>query len=199
MTAIVQALLDAVGQLGYWGIMLGLMVEVIPSELVLAYGGYLVSREQLSFGGAVIFGTFGGTLAQLFLYWLGRYGGRPALEKYGRYVLIGRRQLDMSERWFKQYGPGVVFLARFVPVVRHAISIPAGMTRMPHVTFILYTMLAVIPWSILFVYAGMKLGGNWREIEELASRWLPPLVVAVVAGIAVYIWLHKRGGKSNGR
>lgn len=181
--------------LGYWGIMLGLMVEVIPSEIVLAYGGYLVSDAgggELSFVGAVIFGTIGGTLAQLFLYWIGRYGGRPVLEKYGKYLLIKKSHLDLSEQWVNKYGTGIIFAARFIPVVRHAISIPAGIAKMPHVTFILYTILAIIPWSVFFIYLGMKLGNNWEQIDEKASPYILPFIIsAVILGIG-YIWYVKK-------
>ncbi|MEX2416071.1 MAG: DedA family protein [Paenibacillaceae bacterium] len=181
--------------LGYWGIMLGLMVEVIPSEIVLAYGGYLVSDVgggELSFVGAVTFGTAGGTIAQLFLYWIGRYGGRPVLEKYGKYLLIRKSHLDLSEQWFNKYGTGIIFAARFIPVVRHAISIPAGIAKMSHVRFILYTMLAIIPWSIFFIYLGMKLGNNWEQIDEKASPYVLPFIIgAVILGMG-YIWYVKK-------
>jgi membrane protein DedA with SNARE-associated domain len=181
--------------LGYWGIMLGLMVEVIPSEIVLAYGGYLVSDAgggELSFVGAVIFGTIGGTIAQLFLYWIGRYGGRPVLEKYGKYLLIKKSHLDLSEQWFNKYGTGVIFAARFIPVVRHAISIPAGIAKMSHVTFVLYTILAIIPWSIFFIYLGMNLGDNWEQINEKAGPYILPFIIgAVIIGIG-YIWYVKK-------
>ena len=112
--------------LGYWGIMLGLMLEVIPSEIVLSYAGYLVSTGSITFWGAVAFGTIGGVIAQLFIYWIGRYGGRPVLERYGKYILIQKKHIDYAEDWFNRYGTGVIFTARFIPVVRHAISIPAG-------------------------------------------------------------------------
>jgi membrane protein DedA with SNARE-associated domain len=192
----VESILHFFEGLGYWGIMLGLMVEVIPSEIVLAYGGYLVSEAgggELSFVGAVIFGTIGGTLAQLFLYWLGRYGGRPMLEKYGKYLLINKKHLDLSEQWFQKYGTGVIFTARFIPVVRHAISIPAGIGKMSHVTFTLYTILAIIPWSIFFIYLGMTLGDNWEQIDEKASPYiLPFIMVAVIAGVAYIMYIKKR-------
>ena len=101
--------------LGYFGIAIGLMIEVIPSEIVLAYGGYMVSQGTITFVGAVIAGTIGGVIAQLFLYWAGYYGGRPFLEKYGKYVFIHKKHIDMAESWFERYGTGVIFTARFIP------------------------------------------------------------------------------------
>ncbi len=95
-TEILQWLTD----LGYTGISLGLMVEVIPSEIVLAYGGYMISQDKISFLGAVIAGTFGGTIAQLFLYWIGLYGGKPFLNKYGKYLLIKKKHIEVAKIGF---------------------------------------------------------------------------------------------------
>ncbi len=98
----VSQILLWVEDLGVWGIMIGLMIEIIPSEIVLGFGGYLVYQEKISFAGAVIFGTIGGTVAQIFVYWIGRYGGRPFLEKYGKYLLIHKKHIDLSEQWFQR-------------------------------------------------------------------------------------------------
>ena len=100
-------------ELGYIGILLGLMVEVIPSELVLAYGGYLVSVGKIQFIGAICFGIIGGVLAQIFLYLLGYFGGRKIVLKFGKYIGIHERHLYLAEIWFEKYGAGVVFFARF--------------------------------------------------------------------------------------
>ncbi|HZG74943.1 MAG TPA: DedA family protein [Paenibacillus sp.] len=179
--------------LGYWGIMIGLMLEVIPSEIVLSYGGYLVSQGRITFAGAVVFGTIGGVIAQLFVYWIGRYGGRPFLERYGKYILIRKKHIDVAERWFDRYGTGVIFAARFIPVVRHAISIPAGIARMPLGRFTLLTTLAVIPWSILFVWLGATLGERWGMIDEAAGPYAKPaMVIAAVALAAYMLFMRKR-------
>lgn len=197
---IIAQLLHWVQQLGYFGIMLGLMIEVIPSEIVLAYGGYLVSTGAVNYFGAVFFGTVGGVIAQLFIYWIGRYGGRPVLEKYGKYILIKKSHIDHAEAWFDKYGSGVIFTARFIPVVRHAISIPAGISRMSHMRFILLTTLAIIPWSALFVYLGMVLGSRWEHIDDIASKYTAPLIIAAVVLLAAYFLVKwkmknkKKGG-----
>ncbi|MCM3122851.1 DedA family protein [Mesobacillus sp. AQ2] len=184
--------LDWLSGLGYLGIAIGLMLEVIPSEIVLGYGGYMISEGTIGFAGAVIAGTIGGTIAQLFLYWLGFYGGRPVLEKYGKYLLINKHHIDVSEQWFKKYGPGVIFSARFIPVVRHAISIPAGIARMSFVKFTLYTVAAVIPWTMFFLYLGMVLGENWAGIKDAAKPYIIPVaIIALIAGI-IYFLLKKK-------
>ncbi|WP_377891113.1 DedA family protein [Alkalihalobacillus sp. R86527] len=175
--------------LGYPGIAIALMVEVIPSELVLAYGGYMVSKGHIHFTGAVVAGIIGGTIAQLFLYWLGRYGGRSFLEKYGKYIMISKKHMDLAEKWFEHNGVSVIFTARFIPIVRHAISIPAGIAKMSLIRFTLYTMLAMIPWSILFLYIGLKLGKNWQHIHTAAKIYTLPLSIGAGFFLVCYCLL----------
>ncbi|MEH7272828.1 DedA family protein [Neobacillus vireti] len=196
MKEFIFSVLEFLSQLGYFGIALGLMIEVIPSEIVLGYGGYMISEGILGYPGAVIAGTIGGTLAQLFLYWAGYYGGRPFLEKYGKYVFIKKKQIDLSEQWFKKYGVGVIFFARFIPVVRHAISIPAGIAKMSAAKFTLYTVAAVIPWTILFLYLGHALGKNWSHIKEYAAQYTMPILIGAVI-LSVIYYLIKKTKKDN--
>lgn len=187
MHELIQNIFTFLVDLGYVGIALALMIEIIPSEIVLAYAGYLVSREEISFVGAVIAGTIGGTIAQLFLYWMGYYGGRPFLDKYGKYLLIKKKHLDLSEQWFNKYGPGVIFTARFIPVVCHAISIPAGIAKMSWKKFTFYTTCAIIPWSIFFIFLGERLGNHWQEIDEIARPYLRPVIIAAIVVTVIYI------------
>jgi membrane protein DedA with SNARE-associated domain len=178
--------------LGYLGIALGLMAEVIPSEIVLSYGGYLVASGKIHFAGALLAGVAGGTAAQLFLYWLGYFGGRPVLERYGKYLLIKGSHLDAAENWFNRYGTGVIFTARFIPVVRHAISIPAGIAKMPLRTFFLYTVAAIIPWTVLFLLLGMELGSHWNEVKDYAKPYLAPIIVTAALLLAGYMAVKAR-------
>ncbi|MBT2659164.1 DedA family protein [Bacillus sp. ISL-18] len=191
MTDYISSILEFLSQLGYFGVALGLMIEIIPSEIVLGYGGYMVSQGHLNFIGAVIAGTIGGTIAQLFLYWAGYYGGRPFLEKYGKYILIKKKHIDVAEHWFEKYGAGVIFSARFIPVVRHAISIPAGIAKMPVSKFILYSVAAILPWSILFLYLGKALGSNWSHVKEVAQPYVLPLIIAAIVLGAIYYLVKK--------
>ncbi|MFF2448786.1 DedA family protein [Neobacillus sp. NPDC058068] len=188
MTEFINNILEFLSHLGYFGIAIGLMIEIIPSEIVLGYGGYMISQGHLNFVGAVIAGTIGGTIAQLFLYWAGYYGGRPFLEKYGKYVLIKKSHIDLAEQWFTKYGAGVIFSARFIPVVRHAISIPAGIAKMSAKRFTLYTVAAVLPWTIIFLYVGKVLGSNWGDIKDKAHPYvLPTIIAAVILGVIYFI------------
>lgn len=187
MQEFILAVLDWLSSLGYMGIAIGLMLEVIPSEIVLGYGGYMISEGTIGFTGAVVAGTIGGSIAQLFLYWLGYFGGRPMLEKYGKYLLINKHHLEVSEKWFNQYGSGVIFSARFIPVVRHAISIPAGIAGMSAIKFTFYTIAAMIPWTVFFLYLGIVLGENWSEIKDIAKPFIIPISIIALGGGAVYI------------
>ncbi|NEX79202.1 DedA family protein [Bacillus thermocopriae] len=191
MKEFIYTVLEFLMQMGYLGIALGLMIEIIPSEIVLGYGGFMISQGQIGWVGAVIAGTVGGTLAQLFLYWAGYYGGRPFLEKYGKYVLIKKKHIDIAEHWFEKYGAGVIFSARFIPVVRHAISIPAGIAKMSAWKFTIYTIAAVIPWTILFLYLGNVLGSNWSHIKEYAKPYVMPIIIAAVVLGAIYFLFKK--------
>lgn len=189
MSEFVHSIFVMLSNLGYTGIALALMVEIIPSEIVLAYGGFLISKGEISFIGAVIAGTIGGVIAQWFLYWIGRYGGRPILDKYGKYLFIRPHHIDLAQRWFSRYGSGVIFSARFIPVVRHAISIPAGIARMSFARFSLYTVLAIIPWSILFLYLGYTLGSKYTLINQAAAPYVRPVIIFAVAGASLYFFI----------
>ncbi|CAM2146355.1 Undecaprenyl phosphate transporter A [Paraburkholderia tropica] len=192
VSSLISEILTWLTNMGYAGIAIGLMIEIIPSEIVLAYGGYMVSEGTIGFIGAIIAGVIGGTIAQIFIYWIGRYGGRPFLDKYGKYLLIKKHHIDMSENWFQKYGTGVVFSARFIPVVRHAISIPAGIAKMPFLKFVVLTVLAIIPWSILFVYLGIQLGSQWDDVENIAGTYTTPIMILAIVVIALYFVIKKR-------
>ncbi|WML42664.1 DedA family protein [Neobacillus sp. PS3-40] len=192
MSNFIYSILMLLSSLGYLGIALGLMIEIIPSEIVLGYAGFMISKGILNYPMAVIAGVIGGTIAQLFLYWAGFYGGRPFLEKYGKYVLIRKKQIDLSEQWFQKYGAGVIFSARFIPVVRHAISIPAGISKMSFSKFTLYTVAAITPWTILFLYLGNILGSNWTNIKEYAQPYVLPIIISAVVLAIIYFWIKRK-------
>lgn len=190
MGEIVHRILEVITGLGYWGILIGLAIEVIPSEIVLAYAGYLAYQGEINMVEAVIFGTIGCLLQQIVLYAIGIYGGRPFVNKYGKYLHIKPKHIDLTERWFNKYGAGVVFTSRFIPVVRQAISIPAGIARMNLAKFLIYTGLASIPWAILFITLGKKLGENWESIDEKAGPYTQPILWAAL-GLTVLYVLYK--------
>ncbi len=195
---LIMGLLEKLMDFGYIGIAFALMVEVIPSELVLSYAGFLVQSDRIHFIGALIAGVVGGTLAQVFLYLLGMYGGRPFFEKYGKYLLIQPKHLDGAEEWFQKYGTIVIFTARFIPVVRHAISIPAGIGRMSFSVFCLYTFAAMIPWTVLFLFVGIELGTHWEHIEVIGGKYIKPIALIAVIATALYFLFVFKKNKNKG-
>jgi len=189
--------MEQLGSLGFIGIALALMIEVIPSEIVLAYGGFLIAKGELSFISATIAGIVGGTMAQVFLYWLGYYGGRPFFVKFGKFLFIKKKQLDASERWFQKYGTIVIFTARFIPIVRHAISIPAGIAKMKFSQFILYTTTAMLPWTILFLLLGIQLNNHWELISNVADEYIRPIIIFASIALILYFFVHYVKSKRN--
>lgn len=187
MKDFIMQVLMFLSDLGYLGIALGLMIEVIPSEIVLSYGGFLVAQGKITFIGAVIAGTIGGLFAQLFLYWIGLYSGRAFIYKFGKYIFIQKKHVDLAEKWFQKYGSTVVFFARFIPVVRHAISIPAGLSKMSLKKFIGYTSIAMVPWTILFLSLGVKLNDNWEQINTIAEPYVKPVMFTSITLIVMYL------------
>ncbi|MDF2938648.1 MAG: rane protein [Paenibacillaceae bacterium] len=190
MGELVHRILEVITGMGYWGILIGLAIEVIPSEIVLAYAGYLAYQGEINMVEAVVFGTIGCLLQQIVLYAIGIYGGRPFVDKYGKYLHIKPKHIDLTERWFNKYGAGVVFTSRFIPVVRQAISIPAGIARMNLAKFLIYTGLASIPWAVLFITLGKKLGENWESIDEKAGPYTQPILWGAL-GLTVLYVLYK--------
>ncbi|MBM7700674.1 DedA family protein [Kurthia huakuii] len=180
--------------LGYFGVLLALCFEFVPAEIVLPLAGFWVANGEFNYIGMVIAGTIGGTIGPLTLYALGRYGGRPLVVKYGKYFLINERQVDAADRFFEKYGAGVAFFARFLPVVRTAISVPCGMAKMSVWKFAIYTFSAMLPITALYIYLGMKLGENWEEASALFSEYMTPVILVIAVGIIVYagIQLYKK-------
>jgi membrane protein DedA with SNARE-associated domain len=189
------------GAVGYVGVMLAMAIESamvpLPSELVLPYAGFLVSDplqvEPLTGGRwdfwiVVAVATLGNTLGSIVGYAIGAWGGRPFLERWGKYLLIRPHELELADRFFQKYGPATAFFSRLMPIVRTFISFPAGVARMPLGKFILYSTLGAIPWSILLVFAGVQLGANWVEIRHTLQPYDLAIAVLGVLLVAGFIW-----------
>jgi len=205
LDGIVLPFIDSLyGRFGYAGVVIAMTIESaaipLPSELILPFAGWSVSRgivEPLTsaawtYWGAVIAGVIGNTLGSLASYAVGAVGGRPLLDRYGRYVLISAHDLELADRWFARWGDLTVFFSRMLPIVRTFISVPAGVARMPLWRFLLFSVAGTVPWVMLLVWAGMVLGENWLEIKS-QLRGLDYLVVLALAGlVAVFVWRHVR-------
>ncbi|MDF9408580.1 DedA family protein [Pelotomaculum isophthalicicum JI] len=181
--------------MGYWAIAIGMAFESanipLPSEVILPFGGYLVSTGRLEYFMTVLAGTIGGMVGSAISYYLGVLGGRPFLARYGRYFGFSMKHLAVAERWFEQYGEATVFFTRLMPIVRTFISLPAGIAKMNFNRFLIYSFLGSLPWSLLLVYIGLKLGQNWKTIEFWFHR-LDVVVVLGIVAVVVYLWRKKR-------
>ena len=189
---------------GYLGVVVAMTVESaaipVPSEIILPLAGFSVARgvpEPLtgapwSYWGAVIAGVAGNTVGSLVAYAVGAYGGRPLLERFGRYVLISAADLATAERHFARWGDATVFFSRMLPIVRTFISVPAGIARMPLWRFVAFSVLGAIPWVMLLVWGGVILGDHWTDIKQ-SLKGLDYLVAAAIAlGVALFLWRHLR-------
>jgi membrane protein DedA with SNARE-associated domain len=188
-----------ISAMGYPGIVLLMAIESacipLPSEIIMPFAGYLASTGRFSLVLVATFGALGCNVGSTIAYAIGMYGGRPLVEKWGAYVLMSRRDLDLAERFFARWGSITVFVARLLPVVRTFIALPAGMARMPQLRFQLYTFAGSWPWCFALAYVGMKLGQRWDSdprLRAIMHKADAVVVVALIAGLAWFIWRHWR-------
>jgi membrane protein DedA with SNARE-associated domain len=179
---------------GYAGVTVLMALESacipIPSEIIMPFSGYLVVLGRFSLWQVVLWGTIGNLIGSVAAYFAGLYGGRPLVEKYGKYILISSHDLDWADSWFKKYGSISVLFSRMLPVVRTFISLPAGVARMPFGKFCFYTVLGSIPWAFLLAYIGIVMGENWKSIEIYFRRFDWAIVIS--GFLLVGWWLYKK-------
>lgn len=191
---------------GYWGIVLLMGIESacipLPSEIIMPFGGYMVYLEpqRFSIWGMGVAGALGCVWGSIVAYAAGKYGGRPFVEKYGKWILVRRKDLDTADRWFAKYGDAAVFIGRLLPVVRTFISFPAGVARVPFGRFILYTFLGSLPWCAALAWAGKVLGEQWETQLKKYFHGADAVIIAVlVVLIALYIYHHVAGDRHEQR
>ncbi|HYG58278.1 MAG TPA: DedA family protein [Symbiobacteriaceae bacterium] len=181
---------------GYWGVFIGMAVESacipLPSEIVLPFGGFLAATGRITFMEAVMAGQLGGMFGSIVAYMVGRYGGRTLLERYGKYVLISRHEMDVADRWFAKRGEMTVFVGRLLPGIRTFISLPAGITGMNFGRFLFYSFLGMLPWSWAFTWAGFKLGENWHFVREYLHKFDLVIIAVLLGAVAWFVWYKLR-------
>jgi membrane protein DedA with SNARE-associated domain len=198
ITAVIQAT-------GYWGVVLLMAIESacipLPSEVIMTFAGNLVHKGQLNLFWVATAGAVGCNVGSLVAYWIGAWGGRPLVEKFGRYVLLSRHDLDRVTHYFERFGGVTVFVGRLLPVVRTFVALPAGIAKMPQLRFHVYTFLGSWPWCYVLAYVGMRLGEKWDSdprFKEDFHRFHLVVLVALVAGFAWFVWSHWRGRMRDG-
>lgn len=196
MHALVQWLLDTIGGMGYPGIFLLMAMESsvipVPSELVMPPAGYLAYRGEMNMGIAILSGTLGSLAGAYANYFASRYLGRPLIIRYGKYVLISPHKFERVESFFLRHGEISTFIGRLLPVVRHLISIPAGLSGMNHLRFSLYTLLGAAIWCSILTGIGYVIGENQRLIMRYAHQALAWVVLFSIALVGVYVWCQRR-------
>jgi len=178
--------------LGYWGVFFLMALEStvfpIPSEAVMPFAGFLIGQGKFSWWWVFFSSTLGSLTGSMVSYWFGRRFGRDWVLNFGKYLLLNEEHLEMAEKFFAKHGQKTVFLSRFVPIVRHFISLPAGMCQMPMNKFMLYTFLGASIWNMFLAATGYLLQDNWAEIKSY-THWADYLIaIGIVFVIACWIW-----------
>ncbi len=166
------------------------MVLPVPSEAVMPFAGFLWYAGTFTLAGVIIASTLGSILGSLISYYIGMYGGRLFVKRFGRYLLLNEEHLTKTERFFARYGEKAVFISRFIPVVRHLISIPAGIGRMRFGKFILYTTIGAAIWNTFLAYVGYLLAERWETLRRYTEVLDIVFVLAILA--AIFYFFYKR-------
>lgn len=185
-----------ISRLGYGGIVLLMAIESacipLPSEIIMPFSGYLVYRGELHLQLVALAGAGGCVLGSIVAYYAGAWGGRPLVEKYGKYVLISHHDLELADRWFQRHGDITVFVGRLLPVIRTFIAFPAGVARMPLWRFNLYTFVGSYIWCLALAWVGMKLGEHWNTLGVYFHRFDAVIGLIILVAIIWYVRRHLR-------
>lgn len=191
---IANFIIKTIDILGYPGVFFLMLVEScgipMPSEIIMPFSGFLVVAGKMNFWLVSFVGAFANLVGSLIAYWIGLKGGRGLIEKYGKYILISKNDLDLADRWFARFGNWTTFFGRFLPVIRTYISFPAGIAKMEIKRFSIYTFAGALPWSMLFTWLGVKMGSNWNQIREKLHNFDLLILILIAVGVVWYIWRH---------
>ena len=183
--------------LGYWGVFIGMTLESacipIPSEIIMTFSGYVVwqGNTNMTLLGITLVGAVANLFGSLIAYYVGLIGGRPVLEKYGKYILITHSNLERADKWFEKYGYEAVFISRMLPGIRTFISLPAGIAHMDIKKFIIYTFIGSLPWTFALGYIGVLLGPHWDLIESYFHILDIVVIIGIIGFIAYVIYKYK--------
>lgn len=193
-------IIGVISATGYLGVVFLMAIESAgvpaPSEIIMPFSGYLVSQGTFNLWLVAIAGTIGNLFGSLVAWWIGYKGGRPLIEKYGKYIFLRHHELDLADRFFARHGKLTVFIGRLLPVIRTYISFPAGIAKMDLKEFSIYTVLGAFPWSLALAYVGVRLGEHWETIKQYTRGLDVAVVVAVLLVVLWWIWRRKNNRKS---
>ncbi|MBR2678450.1 MAG: DedA family protein [Bacilli bacterium] len=189
--------INLINNYGYFGMFLGMVLEaviiIIPSELILATSGIFVSKGIFSFKMAFFTGLIGSVFCAIVIYFMGYFGGQAFVKKYGKYFFMKEEDLKKSDSWFNRYGMLSALIGRNIPIIRTLISLPIGIMHLSFFKFVIYTTIGSIPWTFLFVYAGLCLGNNWIIIKNyLNILKIPVRIILVFIVLKTIIKIYKK-------
>jgi membrane protein DedA with SNARE-associated domain len=172
----------------------------IPSEVTMPLAGWmLVQARGLSAWQAIwhggLFGALGCTIGSIISYWLGAWGGRPLLKRYGKWIMVHEEDLAQADRWFARWGDWAAFVSRLLPIVRTFISFPAGVVKMNFTRFTIFTFVGSFIWCALLAWGGYIFGSNWEELRAAMRPFDIPIAIIILAGVGYYIYRHVQKGK----
>lgn len=170
---------------GYVALFITMVLEncniPIPSEIILGFAGYLIATNVFEFHTTMVVAVLAGVVGSILSYYWGEYGGRPLLQKYGKYIFFNEHKFELAEKLFNKYGGVAVLIGRILPGIRTFISFPAGVARYPMHKFVIWTFIGTIPWTILLVWLGKLLGENWKDLIEYNHEF------TIVVGVLLII------------
>lgn len=184
--------INLISNYGYFGMFLGMVLEaviiIIPSEAILATGGILASQKIFTLLGAFLTGLLGSVFCAIIIYYMGYFGGKAFVKKYGKYFFMKEEDIEKSDSWYQKYGLLAALIGRNFPIIRTLISLPIGIMRLSFTKFLLYTIIGSIPWTFTFVYFGYALGNNWTIINEYVQKLKVPIKILIFILIISYIY-----------
>ncbi len=193
---VAEFIISTIKIFGYGGVVLLMAIESacipLPSEIILPFAGYLVFMQKFRLIYVALAGAFGCVIGSIIAYAAGAYGGRPLIEKYGKYILISKHDLNMADRWFDRYGNIIVFTGRLLPVIRTFISLPAGISRMNFIKFLFYTFIGSFIWSFFITWIGFKLGQQWDTLGPYFHRFDYVILITGILLFILYLRRHLR-------
>ena len=184
--------INLISNYGYLGMFLGMVLEaviiIIPSEAILATGGILASQKIFTLLGAFLTGLLGSVFCAIIIYYMGYFGGKAFVKKYGKYFFMKEEDIEKSDSWYQKYGLLAALICRNFPIIRTLISLPIGIMRLSFTKFLLYTIIGSIPWTFAFVYFGYTLGNNWTIINEYVQKLKVPIKILIALLIVSYLY-----------
>lgn len=197
ISTISQWSLGLIDQFGYPGVFLlsvldRVLFSFLPAEVILVLFGFLAGQGEFSFLGIFILAAIGHLIGDTIIYWVARFGGRSVLEKYGKYFLIKKHELDHTDELFQKHGGKIILIGRFIPLVRTFISIPAGVAKMNFKKFVLYSLIGALPWNFILMFAGLKTGENLEALELFLQNFDFAIIILLALVVIYYIYHHMK-------